>query len=93
MILPTGAVYVEGERVVGRYKKTGIKIDLFPAERESVLALNQFNGKVTLATAGNRLAQQMGWDEAQGFAYVKDLFLSLVGHLICAPRSSLEFEE
>jgi len=93
MILPTVAVYIDGERVVGRYKRTGTEIELFPAEKENVLALNQFNGKATLATAGSRLAQQMGWDEAQGFAYVKDLFLSLVGHLVCVPRNPLEPEE
>jgi hypothetical protein len=93
MIVPAFAVYVEGEWVVGRHKKTGTKMQLFPAEKESVLALNLFNGKVTLAAAGSRLAQQLGWDEAQGFACVKDLFLSLVSHLVCAPRNPLEPEE
>jgi hypothetical protein len=93
MILPAFSIYVDGERVVGRHKETGVVIDLFPAEKEGVLTLNQFNGKVTLGAAGGRLAQHMGWDEAQGFAYVKDLFLSLVGHLVCIPQNYVESEE
>jgi hypothetical protein len=93
MILPAFAVYVEGECFVGRHKRTGTKIDLFPADKESVLALNQFNGKTTLAEAGSHLAQHMGWDDVQGFAYVKDLFLLLVSDLVCVPQNSVELEE
>jgi len=93
MILPAFSTHIDGERVVGRHRETGAEVDLFPSEKENVLALNLFDGQTTLGTAGKRLAQQMGWDEVQGFAHVKDLFLTLVGHLVCVPRNSLEFDE
>jgi hypothetical protein len=93
MILPAFSISVEGERVVGRHKETGVEIDLFLAEKESVLVLNQFNGKATLREVGGRLARHMGWDDARGFAYVKDLFLFLVGHLVCIPQNYVDFEE
>jgi hypothetical protein len=93
MIQPAFSVYVEGAQVVGRHRETGTEVELFPAERENVLALNLFTGRITLATAGRRLAQQMDWDEAQGFALVKDLFLLLVSQLVCVPCNSPGPEE
>jgi hypothetical protein len=93
LILPVYAIYVDGERLVGRHAETSAFVELAPSVRENVLALNLFDGQITLGTAGRRLAQQMDWDEARGLAHVKDLFLSLVGRLVCVPRNSPEPEE
>lgn len=93
LILPVFAIYVDGERLVGRHAETGVVVELAPSVRENVLALNLFDGQITLGTAGRRLAQQMDWDEARGFAHVRDLFLSWVGRLVCVPRNSPEPEE
>ena len=42
---------------------------------------------------GSRLAQEMGWDEARSFAHARDLFLSLVQHVVCVPKNPLELDK
>ena len=93
MINPGLAIRVDEEQVWGQRQETGEVFELLPSSRENVLALNLFNGQINLGTAGRRLALQMNWDEARGFAHVRDLFLSLAGRRVCVPRYSPEIEE
>jgi hypothetical protein len=93
LVRPGFAIYVDGEHVVAQNEKTGDIVDLGPSTKENVVALNHFDGQVNLGAVGRRLAHHMGWDEARGFAHVKDLFLSLVGRLVCVPLNAFESEE
>jgi hypothetical protein len=93
MIHPALAIELVEERLTARHRETGEVVDLVPAVRENVLALNLFDGDLDLGMAGRRLAKQMSWDEAEGFAYAKSLFLSLVGRLVYFPRYSAAPEE
>jgi hypothetical protein len=93
VIQPTISVVVEGEYLVGHHKDTDAVVQLVPSVKENVVALNLFDGRITLGTAGRLLARQMGWDGARGFAHVRDLFLSLAGRLICVPLNSPQPQE
>jgi hypothetical protein len=92
VLQPGLAVTVEGQRLVARRTSTGERLDLAPASPENVLALNLFDGRLTLGTAGRRLASQMEWDRERGFVHVRDLFLELVERLVYLPRNAPEAE-
>jgi hypothetical protein len=92
LVRPVFDVFVEGERLVARHKEAGSIIELGPATREQVMALNLLAAETRLEVAGRRMARQMGWQEERGFAYVKDLFLSLVAHLVCVPLNSPDLD-
>jgi hypothetical protein len=93
VVQPDFAVLVEGEYLVARHRETGAVVQLVSAVKENVLALNLFDGRATLGTAGRLLARRMGWDGARGFAHVRELFLCLVGHLVCVPLNSPQPQE
>ncbi|MBC8248847.1 MAG: hypothetical protein H8E90_04150 [Anaerolineales bacterium] len=64
---------------------------LFSTEQqEDLVVFNQFNGQHDLGQIGDRLSQEMGWDEAAAFAHARDLFLSLVRRLVCVPKDPLD---
>jgi hypothetical protein len=87
IVNPAYEILVEEDSVWGRYKSTGATIKLFDLEeRESLLAFNMFDGKHNLGQIGRQLAQEMGWPEAAGFVYAKDLFIFAAGYLICVPK-------
>lgn len=92
LVRPGFAIYVDGEHVVAQNRETGDIVELGPSTKENVVALNHFSGEVNLGVVGRRLAHQMGWDEARGFAHVKDLFIALVGRLVCVPLNASEPE-
>jgi hypothetical protein len=92
-IRPDFSIHVDGDRMVARHAEKETVIDLCPATRENVLALNLFTGRITLGVAGRRLASQMAWPEDEGFAQVKEMFLLLVGRLMCVPRNTLPEQE
>jgi hypothetical protein len=93
MINPPLTIEVADDRLWARNRETGGRIVLFEASPENVIALNLFDGEMNLATAGWRLALQMGWPEEEGFYHVKELFLWLVGRLVYSPRYSPSLED
>jgi hypothetical protein len=89
IVNPQYEILVEGEYVCCRAREKGETRRLFGTQKENVFAFNHFNGQHTLGTIGARLAQEMGWEEAQGFAHARDLFLALVERLVCVPEGPL----
>lgn len=90
---PGWALRIEGERLVARGQETGIVLDLAPASRENILALNLLDGHRTLGSAGKRLAREMGWPEEEAQEHLHQLFFTLAGALICLPRNAGALEE
>jgi hypothetical protein len=87
LVNPAYEIVVEDDCVWGRHKRTGTAFKLFSVEeRESLFTFNLFDGNYTLREAGHLLSEEMGWDEARSFAHARDLFLSLVSHLVCIPK-------
>jgi hypothetical protein len=90
---PDYEIFADQGHVCSRSKRTQTTLKLFPMEREYLAAFNLFNGQLSLGEIGERLSQEMGWDEATGFASARDLFLSLVRRLVCVPKDPLELDE
>lgn len=90
---PDYEIFVDRGHVCGRSKRTQATLKLFPMEKEYLAAFNLFNGRLNLGEIGARLSQEMGWDEAEGFAQARDLFLSLVRRLVCVPQNPPELDE
>jgi hypothetical protein len=86
IISPSCEITVDQDYVCARSKKTKAVTRLFPMEEETLIIFNYFNGEHTLGAIGTQVAREMCWDEAQGFARARDLFLSLVGRQVCVPR-------
>lgn len=87
VVNPTYEILVEDDRVWGRHQGTDKIIHLFSlAEKETLLVFNLFDGQHTLGQASQRLAQETGWEGDRAFAYVRDLFLTLIGYLVCLPK-------
>jgi hypothetical protein len=92
-VRPDWALHVEGERLVARGRETRTILDLAPATRENVLALNLMDGHRTIASAARRLARDMGWPEEEALEHVRRLFFVLVGALVCLPRNAGDLED
>jgi hypothetical protein len=92
-VQPGWALHVEGERLMARGRETGTVLDLAPATRENVLALNLLDGRRTLGSAGKRLAREMGWPEEEAWEHLRQLFFILAGALVCLPRNAGDMEE
>jgi hypothetical protein len=87
VVNPAFEILIEEDCVWGRHRKTGAIVRLFSMEeRENLLSFNLFDGIHDLGQAGQRLAQEMGWEEARAFAHAKEFFLYLVGKLVCVPK-------
>jgi len=87
IVNPACAITVDEDQVWARHKKTGTAVRLFAVEEaDKLTAFNRFDGEHTLAEVGALLAEERGWDQAQGFALARDLFLELAGRLVCLPR-------
>jgi len=86
VINPDSEVFTQEASVWSRSKKMGTVIQLFPTTRENMIVFDMFDGEHTLAEIAGRLAQEMGWDPAAAFAHTRELFLSLVQHVVCIPR-------
>jgi hypothetical protein len=71
-------------------KQTEVTLKLFPTDQENLVAFRMFDGQHELSEIGEHLAREMGWDPARGFALAKELFLSLVGCLVCIPKDPLD---
>lgn len=94
VVNPAFEVHVEEDYVLGRHKETGIILRLFSVEeREHLAAFNLFNGKRNLGQVGRLLAEELDWDETRGFAQACEVFLSLVGHLVCIPKEPPALDE
>jgi hypothetical protein len=87
VVNPAYEILVEEDCVWGKHKRTGTAFRLFSVEeRENLITFNLFNGIHSLGEAGRLLSQEMGWEEALGFRHARELFLSLVSHLVCLPK-------
>jgi len=93
IVNPDHETFVEQGHIWSKCKKTEATLKLFPAEKENLVAFNLFNGRHSLGEIGERLSQEMDWDEARGFAHARDLFLSLVSRLVCVPANPLDPDE
>jgi len=91
-VQPEWALHVEGERLVARQRETKIVLDLAPATRENVLALNLLDGRRTIGSAARRLAREMGWPEEEALEHLRRLFFVLAGALVCLPRNAGDLE-
>lgn len=92
-VQPGWALHVDGDRLVARGRESGVALDLLPASKENVLALNLLDGHRTVDSAARRLAREMGWPEEQAFEHVRQLFLTLAGALVCLPRNAGDLGE
>lgn len=90
IVNPDHEIFVDQGHVWSRCKKTEATLKLFPTEKENLVAFDLFDGRHSLGEIGERLSQEMDWDEARGFAHARDLFLPLVSCLVCVPRDPLE---
>jgi hypothetical protein len=61
-------------------------IKLLAVNTPAYSCLNLFGCKNSLERIGSQVAQEMGWDSAQGFAFVREFFLTLVKLGICVPE-------
>jgi len=87
-VQPGWALHVDGDRLVARERGSNVLLDLLPASRENVLAMNLLDGRRTIDSAARRLAREMGWPEEQAFEHVRQLFFTLAGALVCLPREA-----
>lgn len=87
---PAFEVYVEHDHLWARDEQTGSRFEEFPVVNENTLTFSMFDGTRNLGEIGKRVALEMGWDEAKGFAHARGLFLSLASHLVCVPQNPLE---
>jgi len=90
MVNPEYEIFVDQDHVCCRAKGTESTRKLFAMEKANLVTFNHFNGQHELGEIGTRLGQEMGWDESEGFAYARDLFLALVERLVCIPRDPPE---
>jgi hypothetical protein len=93
IISPDYRIFVEQRHVCARGKKTGVVLKLFPIQKQNLVVFNLFDGKHTMGQIGERVSEEMDWDEVQGFAHARNIFLSLVRRFVCAPKDPLEFNE
>jgi hypothetical protein len=93
VVNPEYEIFVDRDYVCCRARGTERTRKLFAMKKENLVTFNQFNGRQDLGQIGVRLAQEMGWDECQGCAYARELFLALVDRLVCFPRDPLEFAD
>jgi hypothetical protein len=93
IVNPEYEIFMDQGHVCSRSRRTEATLKLFPIEKENLVVFNMFNGRHSLAEIGERLSQEMSWDEAKGFEHARDLFLSLISHLVCVPKDPLELDE
>ena len=87
---PDYEIVVEHEYICCRAPGVEGTRKLFRMTKENLATYNQFTGQRSLAEIGAQVARQMGWDEADGYIYARDLFLDLVDRLVCIPRDPPE---
>lgn len=87
---PDFEIYQEEGFVCAREIKTGRVYQEFIFQKENTFTFSLFTGEMRLDEIGKRVAKEMGWEEAKGFAHARGLFLSLVSHLVCLPNHPLD---
>lgn len=92
IVNPAHEIFVDQGYVCSRDRKTGATLKLFPMEKENLAVFNLFNGAHSLGQISQYLSEELDWDEAESFARARDLFLSLVNHLVCVPKDPLELD-
>jgi len=92
-VRPGWALHVEEERLVASRRESGTVLDLAPASRENVLALNLLDGDRTIGSAARCLARELDWPEEEALDHLRRLFFVLAGALVCLPRNSGDLEE
>ena len=91
MVNPDYEIFVDHDHVCCRVKGTDESRRLFVMKKENLIAFNQFSGRYSLREIGLCLAREMGWEEDEGFSFVKTMFLALMERMICVPRDPLVF--
>jgi hypothetical protein len=92
VVHPDCEILVDQGHVWSRLKEVETPVRLFSTEQENLTAFNMFDGRHSLGEIGERLSREMGWDPDRGFAHARDLFLSLVGLLVCMPGNPPQTE-
>ena len=90
IVNPACEIFVDAGYVWARFKQADKVYRLFSTEQKNLTVFNMFNGRNTLETISQRLAQDPAWEEASAFAHVKTLFVSLVNRLVCLPENPLD---
>jgi len=93
VVNPDFQIFVDQGHVCGRSRKTQTTQQLFQTTHENLTAFNLFNGRNHLGDIGSRVAAELGWDEGEGFAHVRQLFLSLASSRVCLPSAPPEAGE
>lgn len=83
-------IIVVGDLVKARCRRRADPITLFTSEPAGLFVFNRFNGEVSLSQVGAEIAVAMSWTNAQGFAYVRSLFLKMVELRVCVPSNPVE---
>jgi hypothetical protein len=89
---PDYEILVEHDRVWGRRKTSPSTQSLFLITPENLAVFNLFNGRLSLAEISEQAAQELNWGKAHTFTLAADLFLLLVGHLICLPKNMIDIQ-
>ena len=84
---PAVEVFVADGYLWSREARSGAVHQEFATEWANIVTFNLFDGQRSLDNIGRRVAEEMGWEESQGFAHAKSLFLTLVRHLVCVPAN------
>lgn len=90
IVHPACEIFVDGDYVWSRSRRKDA-VRLFRSDdAPNWIVLGMFDGARTLGEIGACLAEEMGREEAWGFARARELFLLLVNRLICIPKDPPE---
>jgi len=91
VVHPLCEIFVDGDYVWSRSRQNKAVVRLFRSDdAPNWMVLGMFDGERTLGEIGACLAEEMDQEEAWGFSHARELFLSLVGRLICIPKDPLK---
>jgi hypothetical protein len=80
---PDCTLWSTDDAIWGKLPDDPQSIRLFPRQPATLCAFNAMNGRTALDAIGRKLAHEMGWEPARGFAFARGLFLHLVQLRVC----------
>ncbi len=88
-VKPNIQICVSDRHVRARIR--GVEEDpiLFELDTANTFAFNRFNGKACIGEISADLAAIMSWEEDQGYASTRSLFLRLVRLGVCEPHNAI----
>ena len=89
-INPEFEITVVEDHLWSRNIHTDLSRQHFVLNPTNILVFNQFDGVHTLGEIRDNLAATMAWEMEAAFAYVVDLFLSLVRYYVALPANAPE---